>query len=140
MPKLPVIINGKKVFSDSIKIEISDVKVDTLKQKMYDIKSIIPVENDWGNWWIYLLIVLALLAIGYFGYIYYKKQPKKEKPIVEEYKSPIEKATSLLQQLEKKELWQRGEVKSYYSELQILPEIISKKKSIFQPWKAQLLN
>ena len=84
---------------------------------MYDIKSIIPVENDWGNWWVYLLIVLALLAIGYFGYTYYKKQPKKEKPIVEEYKSPIEKATSLLQQLEKKELWQRGEVKSYYSEL-----------------------
>lgn len=78
VPKLPVIINGKKVFSDSIKIEISDVKVDTLKQKMYDIKSIIPVENDWGNWWIYLLIVLALLAIGYFGYIYYKKQPKKK--------------------------------------------------------------
>lgn len=117
VPKLPVIINGKKVFSESIKIEISDVKVDTLKQKMYDIKSIIPVENDWGNWWIYLLIGLALLAIGYFGYTYYKKQPKKEKPIVEEYKSPIEKATSLLQQLEKKELWQRGEVKSYYSEL-----------------------
>jgi len=117
VPKLPVIINGKKVFSDSIKIEISDVKVDTLKQKMYDIKNIIAVENDYGNWWIYLLIVLVLLAIGYFGYSYFKKQSKKEKPIVEEYKSPIEKATSLLQQLEKKELWQRGEVKNYYSEL-----------------------
>lgn len=117
IPRIKVLINGKPFYSDSLKVEVNDVKVDTLKQKMYDIKNIIAVENDYGNWWIYLLIVIALLAIGYFGYSYFKKQPKKEKPIVEEYKSPIEKATSLLQQLEKKELWQRGEVKNYYSEL-----------------------
>lgn len=117
IPKLPVIINGKKVFSDSIKIEISDVKVDTLKQKMYDIKNIIPVKSDFGNWWIYLLILLGLAVIGYFVYRFIKKKKTEEKPVVIEFKSPIEKATSLLQQLEKKELWQKGEIKSYYSEL-----------------------
>lgn len=117
IPKLPVIINGKKVFSDSIKIEISDVKVDTLKQKMYDIKNIIPVKSDFGNWWIYLLILLSLVVIGYFVYRFIKKKKTEEKPVVIEFKSPIEKATSLLQQLEKKELWQKGEIKSYYSEL-----------------------
>ncbi|PZO30069.1 MAG: hypothetical protein DCF13_04480 [Flavobacteriaceae bacterium] len=117
IPKLPVIINGKKVFSDSIKIEISDVKVDTLKQKMYDIKNIIPVKSDFGNWWIYLLILLGLAVIGYFVYRFVKKKKTEEKPVVIEFKSPIEKATSLLQQLEKKELWQKGEIKNYYSEL-----------------------
>ena len=117
IPKLPVIINGKKVFSDSIKIEISDVKVDTLKQKMYDIKNIIPVKSDFGNWWIYLLILLGLAVIGYFVYRFIKKKKTEEKPVVVEFKSPIEKATSLLQQLEKKELWQKGEIKNYYSEL-----------------------
>ena len=117
IPKLPVIINGKKVFSDSIKIEISDVKVDTLKQKMYDIKNIIPVKSDFGNWWIYLLILLGLAVIGYFVYRFIKKKKTEEKPVVIEFKSPIEKATSLLQQLEKKELWQKGEIKNYYSEL-----------------------
>lgn len=117
IPKLPVIINGKKVFSDSIKIEISDVKVDTLKQKMYDIKNIIPVKSDFGNWWIYLLILLGLAVIGYFVYRFIKKKKTEEKPVVIEFKSPIEKATTLLQQLEKKELWQKGEIKSYYSEL-----------------------
>lgn len=117
IPKLPVIINGKKVFSDSIKIEISDVKVDTLKQKMYDIKNIISVKSDFGNWWIYLLILLGLVVIGYFVYRFIKKKKTEEKPVVIEFKSPIEKATSLLQQLEKKELWQKGEIKSYYSEL-----------------------
>ena len=117
VPKLPVIINGKKVFSDSIKIEISDVKVDTLKQKMYDIKNIIPVKSDFGNWWIYLLILLGLAVIGYFVYRFIKKKKTEEKPVVVEFKSPIEKATTLLQQLEKKELWQKGEIKNYYSEL-----------------------
>lgn len=117
IPKLPVIINGKKVFSDSIKIEISDVKVDTLKQKMYDIKNIIPVKSDFGNWWIYLLILLGLAVIGYFVYRFIKKKKTEEKPVIIEFKSPIEKATTLLQQLEKKELWQKGEIKNYYSEL-----------------------
>lgn len=117
VPKLPVIINGKKVFSDSIKIEISDVKVDTLKQKMYDIKNIIPVKSDFGNWWIYLLILLGLAVIGYFVYRFIKNKKTEEKPVVVEFKSPIEKATTLLQQLEKKELWQKGEIKNYYSEL-----------------------
>lgn len=116
VPKLPVIINGKKVFSDSIKIEISDVKVDTLKQKMYDIKNIILVESS-NNWWWLLLIPVILAAIGFTVYYLIKKKPKEQKPTIIQHKSPIEKATSLLQQLEKKELWQKGEIKSYYSEL-----------------------
>ncbi len=116
VPKLPVIINGKKVFSDSIKIEISDVKVDTLKQKMYDIKNIIPAESS-NNWWWLLLIPVILAAIGFTVYYLIKKKPKEQKPTIIQHKSPIEKATSLLQQLEKKELWQKGEIKSYYSEL-----------------------
>ena len=44
IPKIPVLINGIKVFSDSINIEVSNVKVDTLKQKMFDIKSIEKVK------------------------------------------------------------------------------------------------
>ena len=117
IPRLPIIINGKKIFSDSIKIEISNVKVDTLKQKMYDIKDIIPAKSDFGNWWIYLLVLVALVVIGFLVYLFIKKRQSKEKPVVIEFKSPIEKATTLLQQLEKKELWQKGEVKNYYSEL-----------------------
>ena len=34
VPRIPVLINKKAVFSDSIAIEVNDVKVDTLKQKM----------------------------------------------------------------------------------------------------------
>lgn len=117
IPKIPVMINGKMVFSDSIKVEVNDVKVDTLKQKMYDIKGITEVDSPLGNWWMYLLIVLGIAAIGFFTYKFIKRMQRE--PKVEEvvFTSPIEKATTLLQQLEKKELWQKGEIKHYYSEL-----------------------
>ena len=117
IPRIPVLINGKPSFSDSIKVEVNDVKVDTLKQKMYDIKDIAKVESPLGSWWIYLLILLAIGVIGYFVYKYIKKRQSEPKVEAIIFKSPIEKATSLLQQLEKKELWQKGEIKNYYSEL-----------------------
>lgn len=117
IPRIPVLINGKPSFSDSIKVEVNDVKVDTLKQKMYDIKDIAKVESPMGTWWIYLLILIAIAVAVYLIYKYIKK--RQSEPKVEEvvFKSPIEKATTLLQQLEGKELWQKGEIKHYYSEL-----------------------
>ena len=118
IPRIPIIINGKTAYSDSLKIEVANVKVDTLKQKMFDVKDIAAAESVSNGWWKYLLAILALIGLGFLGYYLFKKfykKPEKVEEII--YTSPIEKATSLLQQLEKKELWQRGEVKSYYSEL-----------------------
>jgi hypothetical protein len=64
----------------------------------------------------YLLGLLVIAGIGALIYWYIKKRQKVK--IEEEiYKTPIEKATTLLNNLEKKELWQHGEVKAYYSEL-----------------------
>ena len=117
IPSLKVFINGKPILTDSLKVEVNAVVVDTLNQKMYDIKDIAKVESPLGSWWIYLLLLLAIAVIGFFVYRFIKKRQNKEKVEVVVYKSPIEKATSLLQQLETKELWQKGEVKNYYSEL-----------------------
>jgi hypothetical protein len=117
IPRLQVFINGKPNFTDSINVEVQNVVVDTLKQKMYDIKNVAQVESPMGNWWMYLLVVLVIAAIGYFVYWFIKKRQNREKPVEIIFKSPIEKATTLLQQLENKELWQKGEVKNYYSEL-----------------------
>jgi Ca2+/Na+ antiporter len=116
VPRIPILINGKTIFSDSLKVEVNAVKVDTLKRKMYDIKTIEEVETS-SNWWKYLLGILLLVGIGALVYWLIKKYQNREKPEEIVFKSPIEKATSLLQLLETKELWQRGEVKSYYSEL-----------------------
>jgi hypothetical protein len=116
IPSVKILINNKAFLSDSIKVEVANVQVDTLKQKMYDIKDIVPVKDGIGDWWKYLLGLLLLAGLGALGYWYFKKR-QKEKTEEEVYKTPIEKATNLLNNLEKKELWQHGEVKAYYSEL-----------------------
>lgn len=116
IPSIKILINNKQFLSDSIKVEVANVQVDTLRQKMYDIKEIVKSEDSIGDWWKYLLGILLILGIGAFVYWYLKIRQKKK--IEEEvYKTPIEKATTLLNILEKKELWQHGEVKEYYSEL-----------------------
>ena len=118
IPSVRILINNKAFSSDSLLVEIANVQVDTLKQKMYDIKTIIPAKHSFfGNWWIYILILALILGLA--GLIYWYSKNKKTKTKIEEeiFSSPIEKATSMLNKLEKKELWQRGEIKEYYSEL-----------------------
>ncbi|MBP6557665.1 MAG: hypothetical protein KA213_04810 [Flavobacterium sp.] len=116
IPSVKILINKKEYLSDSIQVEVANVQVDTLKQKMYDIKDIVPANEGIGDWWKYLLGLIVIAGIGAFIYWYIKKH-QKEKIEEEIYKTPIEKATTLLNNLEKKELWQQGEVKEYYSEL-----------------------
>jgi hypothetical protein len=116
IPSIKIFIDSKPFMTDSLLVEVANVKVDTLKQKMFDIKGIAAADNSMGDWWKYLLIIALIVGIGVLIYWYIKKH--QEKKLKEEiYKTPIEKATSLLDTLEKKELWQKGEVKAYYSEL-----------------------
>jgi len=116
IPRLQVLINDKPHFSDSIRVEIAPVLVDTLKQKMYDIKDVIAVEDSFSYWWLYILGLIAIIGIAYLVYkwLQKRKKEKSEEPI---YASPIEKATALLKNLENQKLVERGEVKTYYSEL-----------------------
>ena len=116
IPGIKILIDKKPFLSDSIRVEVANIKVDTLQQKMYDIKDITAVDNGIGDWWIYILIGVVIIGIGVFVYWFVKK--RQQKKIEEEvYKTPIEKATSLLNNLEQKELVQKGEIKEYYSEL-----------------------
>jgi len=116
IPAVKIFINNKPFFSDSLRVEVANVAVDTLKQKMYDIKPITEVSSSKSWIWTLLLILLGIAAIGALAYWWKKKHQQKK---IEEdiYKTPIEKATNLLNSLEKKQLWQKGEVKAYYSEL-----------------------
>lgn len=117
LPSLKVLINNKAFSTDSLFVEVASVKVDTLKQKMYDIKGIAEVKEPMGNWWKWLLGILLLAGIGVAIYFFLKKYKRKEKPEEIVYATPIEKAVSLLKNLEQKELWQKGEIKDYYSQL-----------------------
>jgi hypothetical protein len=119
IPSLQVIINRKTIRTDSFAIVVNNIVVDTLKQQMYDIKEIISVEKPADYFWLYVLLgIIGILLLGVLLYFLIKKhqiRKKKDEEIV--YASPIEKALSHLKILEGKELWQKGDTKTYYSEL-----------------------
>lgn len=115
LPRLPIVVDDKIYFSDTLDIQVNAVVVDTLKQKLYDIKPIINhhSQTNW-RWLWYLVIIPGIVVILYLIKLFRNKKPTSEEEVFE---SPIEKATTLLERLETKELWQKGEVKSYYIEL-----------------------
>lgn len=118
IPSIPVLIGTNQFLTDSSQIVVHPVVVDTLKQKMFDIKPVVKGESS--SWtWLYVLIGLVVLGVlAFFGYKYWKKH-RAEKTEEEElfYATPIEKATSMLVKLEKKALLETGTIKEYYTEL-----------------------
>lgn len=118
IPKLIVKINQKDFLTDSLSIVVNNVKVDTTKQQMYDIKNIIATEEEPSSEWWKLLVLLALIiASGFASYFIVKKLQKGKVKEEEFFASPIEKAIAYLQNLDKKQLVQKGDVKEYYSEM-----------------------
>jgi hypothetical protein len=119
VPPVKLLLNNKPIFSDSLEVRFMPVVVDTLKQNLYDIKDIEAAPTNWDFWkkiGIILLILIILGLIVFFVWKYFKnKKQTKVGEIV--YKTPLEKATALLQNLEKRSLIERGEIKEYYSEL-----------------------
>ncbi|UGS23742.1 BatD family protein [Flavobacterium channae] len=118
IPKLLVKINKKEFRTDSLSIVVNDVKVDTTKQQMYDIRDIIATEEKpMSEWWKLLILFVLIVASGFASYFIIKKLQKSKKQEEEFFASPIEKAIAYLQNLDKKQLVQRGDVKEYYSEM-----------------------
>ncbi len=117
IPKLKVDINNKEFRTDSLSIIVNDVKVDTTKQQMYDIKPIISVEKPMGNWWKWLLWLLSVLILASLFYWILKRVKFSVKEAKKNFASPIEKALAHLNELNKKQFIEKGEVKTYYSEM-----------------------
>ncbi len=117
IPSFPVLINDKQILTDSGRIAVNPVVVDTLKQKMFDIKPISRANESSNTFW-YILALLLLGGLAAAAYYFWKnRKPKAEKEPEIIFNTPIEKATILLNNLEKKNLLNRGEVKAYYTEL-----------------------
>ncbi|WP_299891477.1 hypothetical protein [uncultured Lacinutrix sp.] len=118
IPKQKILIDAKELYTDSLKVEVREIVVDTTKQGLYDIKPIIEVNKSVGNWWKYLLITLlaiALVAFLLWWFIW------RQKPLTEEEEiallPPYDRAKLALQKLDESGYLQNENLKDYYSDL-----------------------
>lgn len=118
LPTQRIEINGQGFFTDSLQINVATVQVDTLAQKMFDIKPLIEVEKSYSDWWKWVLgILIALLIVG--GLLYWFVF--RRKALTEEEKEallpPYDRALMELKKLENSKYLIHDEYKQYYSEL-----------------------
>ncbi len=111
--------NPYTISSDSFTIMVQTVPVDTTKP-FKPIVDIMEVKTTWRDYIWYILG--GLLALGLIIFIiYYFMRNKGVKvpppPPVKHIETPNEKALRLLLELEQKQLWQKDQVKQYYTEL-----------------------
>jgi len=118
LPAQRIEINGAGFFTDSLRVDVATVPVDTVNQKMYDIKPLISVQKSNSDFWKILLIVVLIAGIA-GGLIYWFIIRKK--PLTEEEKvamlPPYERALLELKRLENSKYLIQDKYKVYYSEL-----------------------
>lgn len=115
IPPQRVIINNKPFLTDSIRVEVNDVVVDTTQQKMFDIKPAVEVSAPPFNWkrLLYWLVpVLVVIAIAIYLFRRKQKRDAAEKPL-----PPYEEAIVALKKLDNTELLKENKSKEYYSSL-----------------------
>ena len=88
MPKQKVVFGDTTLYSNSKKIEVKLVKVDTSKQGLYDIKPIFITNKEYDLFRYIPYLILLLIIV--FLYIYRNKIFKSKKFQYE--KSPYQKA------------------------------------------------
>ena len=118
IPRQRIAINEEPFLTDSFKIAVADVVVDTTKQKLYDIKPLVKVERNFAKFWKWLMgILLGLLIVGGLLYWFFFRP----KPLTEEEKvallPPYDRALLQLKELENSRYLIQDEYKKYYSEL-----------------------
>ncbi|GAA3644247.1 hypothetical protein [Flavivirga jejuensis] len=118
IPRQKIIIGDKTFFTDSLKVEVNNIVVDTVKQGLYGIKPFIEVKKPSSNWWKYLLLTLLIIGVVaflLFWFIWRKKPLTEEEEIA--LLPPYDRAKLALKKLDKSHYLESSELKEYYSEL-----------------------
>jgi len=118
IPQQKILVDDKTFLTDSLRVEVNNVIIDTTKQGMYDIKPIIEVKKIGSNWWkylIYTLLVLAVVAGLLYWFIWRKKPLTEEEQIA--LLPPYDRAKLALKKLDESHYLESEALKDYYSEL-----------------------
>ena len=118
IPRQKIIIGNKTFFTDSLKVEVRNVFIDTTKQGLYDIKPIIEVKKASSDWWKYALLTLLIIAaIAFLMYWFiWRKKPLTEAQQIA-LLPPYDRAKLALKKLDESHYLENDAIKEYYSEL-----------------------
>lgn len=121
IPKQKIIIGDKVFYTDSLKVQVNPVVVDTTKQKLFDIKPITDVQRTRSNLWAYIALVpLTLLAVtGLVYWFFWRKKPLTEAEKIAAL-PPYERAKLALEKLDEDHYFQNEDVKMFYSDLTLI--------------------
>jgi hypothetical protein len=116
LPPQKVSVNGFAKISDSLLIQVTNVPVDTLKQKLFDIKPIAQVEENFDALTQSLIfgLLAVLILIGLIYSFFFAKKMRKER---RKKLPPFERAIEELKALEAVSPTEHEEYKNYYSRL-----------------------
>ncbi|MDB5110104.1 MAG: hypothetical protein JWR67_1218 [Mucilaginibacter sp.] len=136
IPSFSIGTSGGVLKTNELTLQVQSVKVDTTKS-IYDIKQPMVVSYTFFDWlrdhwiWVVLVLGIVLLAIGVTWYLVKRSKNipiiKKAEPVI----PPHTIALNKLQELRNKKLWQKDEVKQYYSELSdVIREYLEKRYGV----------
>ena len=121
IPQQKILVGNKTLLSDSIKINVSSVKVDTTKQKLYDIKPIFQVKKPSYkktilNWLLILIATAAIISVA----LYYWRKREFRTTDADLSLPPYELAKLALSKLNEEKAFENDEVKKFYSDLTLI--------------------
>jgi hypothetical protein len=121
IPKQKIIIGKKAFYTDSLKVWVNPVIVDTTKQKLFDIKPIRDVPKSRSKIWAYLaFFLLTLMAIAGLIFLFIWRK----KPLTDAEKTaalpPYERARLALEKLNEDHYFQNENIKLFYSNLTLI--------------------
>jgi hypothetical protein len=121
IPKQKIIIGKKAFYTDSLKVWVNPVIVDTTKQKLFDIKPIRDVPKSRSKIWAYLaFFLLTLMAVAGLIFLFIWRK----KPLTDAEKTaalpPYERARLALEKLNEDHYFQNENIKLFYSNLTLI--------------------
>ena len=84
IPRQKVLVGDQTLYSDSVKITVRSVLVDTTKQKLYDIKPLIVVEKQLSVWekiLVGFVFLFLVIASGLYWFFFRKKVLTEEERV-----------------------------------------------------------
>ena len=107
----------KTILTNSVSFTISTLPVDT-SAGIKDVKPPIKIPLDWKIILFWILVVLIIIAAAYYFYRWYKKKKENSVPAKITVKLPPDVvALNSLNELKNKNLWQKGMIKEYHTEI-----------------------